>query len=234
MRVHISLPSSEFGNDDRTDAEQAETADHGSNSHWATTAVSSEIFSSKLKLIQQHWARTADILNHHYDLGQGGHQSHRGGASVGKVIHLIAARARVKGTGKSKLWEIWRDYKDVSHLITAAILISLEAQHRSRANHWQLPPDCLQPVPITDLIPHLVVAVALTFEKYGLEAPVHGSDDFLFDPATLWRIPQNIGLPSLPPPKRKVGREDIKILQERRAGHRGRRKGSSKATPVFD
>jgi hypothetical protein len=143
-------------------------------------------------------------------------------------------RAITKGTGKSKLWQIWRNYKDVSHLATAAILILTEARYRNRAEHWGLPEARLQPVSIIDLIPDLVVGVALTFEKYGLEAPVHGSEGALFDPATLWRLPENIGPPSVPPPNRTVARDDIKILNNRRAGHRGRRKGASKATPVSD
>jgi hypothetical protein len=230
--MNISSPPSEIRDDHQAEPTQRESTDH--NPHWAIKAASPDIFLKKLKLIQQHWARTADILNHHYDLGQGGHQSRRGGASVGKVIHLMDERAITKGTGKSKLWEIWRNYKDVSHLVAAALLITSEAQHRNRTERWRLPKARLQPLSIIDLIPDLVVGVALTFEKYGLEAPVHGSEGALFDPATLWRLPENIGPPSVPPPKRTVPREDIKILKNRRAGHRGRRKGPSKATPVSD
>jgi hypothetical protein len=181
MRVHISSPSSEIGNDDHADPAKLETSSSSEiryddqadpakleiadlNSHWATTAASPSIFLSKLKLIQQHWARTADILNHHYDLAQGEHQKARGGPSVGKAIHLIATNAKTKGTGQSKLWQIWRDYKDVSHLVTAAILLALEAQHRSRQEQWRTVPH-LQPVQVTHLLPDLVLAVALTFGR---------------------------------------------------------------------
>jgi hypothetical protein len=231
IRLLISLPPSETRNDDQ--AELAQRASD-SNSHWAIKAASPDTFFKKLKLVQQHWARTADILNHHYDLGQGGHQTRRGGASVGKAIHLIDEKAVTKGTGKSKLWEIWQNYKDVSHLVTAAILIAREADHRNQTEGWRLPKARLQPVQIIDLIPDLVVGVALTFEKYGLEAPVHGSEGPLFDPVTLWRLPENIGPPPVPPLTRPVPQEDIKSLNERRAGRRGRRKGPSKATPVLD
>ncbi len=230
--MHISPPPSKIGDDNQADPTRRETTDL--SPHWAIKAGSPGIFLKKLKLIQQHWARTADILNHHYDLGQGGHQSRRGGASVGKVIDLIDVKAKAKGTGKSKLWEIWGNYKDVSHLVTAAVLITHEAQHRNQTECWRLPKARLQPLSIIDLIPDLVVGVALAFEKYGLEAPVHGSEGALLDPATLWRLPENIGPPSVPPPKRTVPRDEIRILNDRRAGHRGRRKGASKATPVSD
>src|SRR5215472_9431836 len=36
------------------------------------------------KLVQQHWARVADIVHLHHDLVHGEHQNARGGASVGK------------------------------------------------------------------------------------------------------------------------------------------------------
>ncbi len=48
----------------------------------------------KLKIIQQHWARVADILHLHYDLTKGHHQKRRGGPSIGKAISLIAAICR--------------------------------------------------------------------------------------------------------------------------------------------
>jgi hypothetical protein len=246
MRVHISSKirnddqadpatlessSSEIRNDDQGDPAKLEIADL--NSHWATTAASPSIFLSKLKLIQQHWARTADILHHHYDLAQGEHQKGRGGPSVGKAIHLIATNAKTKGTGKSILWQIWRDYKDVSHLVTAANLVAAEAQHRSRTEQWRIVPR-LQPVQVTHLLPDLVLAVGLTFEKYGLDAPVHGSEGPLLDPVNLWRIPTDIRLAPISPPDRKMRTQDILILSARRAGHRGRQKDRAKATPVLD
>jgi hypothetical protein len=84
------------------------------------------------KIIQQHWARVAEIVHKHFDLAQGQHQKHRGGASVGKAIALIDANAKSKGTGAAKLWEIWKRYKDVAHLVTAAILVSGDVQTRHR------------------------------------------------------------------------------------------------------
>ena len=81
-------------------------------------------FVRKLKLTQQHWARAADIVHLHYDMTSGGHQKRRGGPSVGKAIFLVDAIAKSKGTGTAKLWEIWKTYKDVAHLVAAAVLVS--------------------------------------------------------------------------------------------------------------
>jgi hypothetical protein len=93
--------------------------------------------SRKLRLIQQHWARVADIVHHHFDFDRGQHQKTRGGASVGKAIALIAATAKSKGTGAAKLWDIWKSYKDVAHLITAAVLISGEAKVRHQKEPYR-------------------------------------------------------------------------------------------------
>ena len=48
----------------------------------------------KLKTVQQHWARVADIVHLHRDLAHGQHQVRRGGSSVGKAISLINANAK--------------------------------------------------------------------------------------------------------------------------------------------
>src|SRR5262249_28021888 len=81
-----------------------------------------------LMIIQQGWARVADIVHLHQDIALGGHQQRRGGPSVGKAIALIAANAKSKGTGTAKLWKIWKAYKGVAHLVTAAVLVAAEAQ----------------------------------------------------------------------------------------------------------
>jgi hypothetical protein len=177
-------------------------------------------------LIQKHWARAADVLHHHYDLWQGGHQVRRGGASVGKSIHIVAAGAKSPGTGKAKLWEIWSAYKDVAHLVTSAILVSAEANARG-LTHLRI-----QPVKMTMLVPDLVLSVAMTFQRYGLGAKVHGRDEPLFDLAALWRIPENIGLEPIEPPVRKIRNVEKRLLNARRAGHRGKGRSPVKATPV--
>jgi hypothetical protein len=185
------------------------------------------------KIIQQHWGRVADILHFHFDLAHGRHQSRRGGASVGKAISLIDANAKSKGTGTAKLWAIWKAYKDVAHLVTAAILVSGEAQTRHRMAPYGLTLHQLQPYRIAMLLPDLVISVAMTFERYGLDYVAHGRTEPLFDPKSLWRIPSNINLKPLAPPVRKIASTDLAVLNARRAGNRGKAK-RCKTTPVFD
>jgi hypothetical protein len=187
----------------------------------------------KLKIMQQHWTRVADIVHLHYDLTQGRHQERRGGASVGKAISLIAAKAESKGTGTAKLWENWTTYKDVAHLVTAAVLVSAEAQTRHRKAPYGLKLHQLQPYRIAMLLPELVISIAMTIETYGLKCVAVGRTEPLFDPESLWRVPPDINLPPLEPPTRRITKTDQAVLNARRAGNRGRRK-QRKTTPVFD
>ena len=183
----------------------------------------------RLTIIQQHWARVADIVHLHYDLVQGPHQERRGGASVGKTISLINANATSKGTGTAKVWEIWKTYKDVAHLVTAAVLVSGEAKTRH-----QVAPFLLQPYRMAMLLPELVISVAMTFENYGLQQVAYGRTQPMFDPESLWRIPANINLNLNPlaPPARKITRTDLAVLNARRAGNRGKA-NRRKTTPVL-
>lgn len=181
------------------------------------------VFPRGFKIIQQHWARVADIVHLHYDLDQGRHQERRGGASVGKAIALIDGNAKSKGTGTAKLWEIWKTYKDCAHLVTAAVLVSGEAQTRHRMAPYGLKLHELQPCQMAMRLPDLVISVAMTIEHYGLMHIAHGRTEPLFDPKSLWRIPRNINLTPVPILARAIRSADIKVLNSRRAGNRGRR-----------
>jgi hypothetical protein len=185
-----------------------------------------------LRMIQQHWARVADIVHLHYDLAQGRHQQRRGGASVGKAISLIAANAKSKGTGSAKLWENWTTYKDVAHVVTAALLVSAEAQTRHRKAPYGLKLQQLQPYRIAMLVPELVIAIAMSIEGYGLKCVSSSRTDPLFNPESLWRIPPDINVTPIELPTRKITKTDLAVLNARRAGNRGRRK-QRKTTPVF-
>jgi hypothetical protein len=180
-----------------------------------------------LTIIQQHWARVADIVHLHNDLVHGRHQERRGGASVGKAISLIDANAKSKGTGTAKLWEIWTTYKDVAHLVTAAVLVSAEAKTRH-----QVAPFLLQPYRMAMLLPELVISVAMTFENQGLQRVAYGRTEPMFDPASLWRIPADINLTPLAPPIRKITKTDLAVLSARRAGNRGKA-NRRRTTPVL-
>jgi hypothetical protein len=187
----------------------------------------------KLKLIQQHWARVADIVHNHYDLDGGQHQKARGGASVGKAIALIDANAKSKGTGAAKLWGIWKSYKDVAHLITAAVSIAREAQQQHRMAPCGLKLHQFQPYRVAMLLPDLVISVAISVERYGLQFLPQSRSEPMFDPETLWHIPADINLHQVELPARKMTKDFINALNERRAGNRGTA-NRPKTTPVLD
>ncbi len=202
------------------------------DAHRRSNQSAIEALGRKLKNTQKHWARVADIIHLHSDLANGGHQRARAGASVGKAISLISANAKSKGTGAAKLWEIWATYKDVAHLITAAALVSGEAQTRHRKAPFGLRLHQFQPYRMAMLLPELVIAVAMTIEKYGLGSIPYGRMKPLFDPKSLWRIPAGINVTPLPLPSRKITKRDVVVLNARRAGNRGNA-NRRKTTPVL-
>jgi hypothetical protein len=209
----------------------AEARERWLNAHRSDDQGAINALAKELKIIQQHWARVADIVHLHYDLTQGHHQRRRGGASVGKAIALIDTKARIKGTGAAKLWEIWKRYKDAAHLITAAVLVAAEVQTRNRQAPYGIRLHQFQPYRMALLMPELVIAVALTIEKYGLEFVTQGRAEPLFDPETLWRIPTDINVAPIFLPVRKITTTDVVVLNARRAGNRGQA-NRRKTTPV--
>ena len=178
----------------------------------------------KLRRIQADWLRVADIFHLYCDLIGGQRQERRGGPSIGKAITLFSKNAKNWGTGKSKLWELWTAYKDVAHLVTAASLIRKEVRNRysTPLGPMGLSPTQFVPFQMAMLMPDLVLAVAMEFERYGLGSKARPEPAFDLD--TLWRIPANINVEPLPPPIRKLRQEDIVVLHHRRAGKRGRAK----------
>jgi hypothetical protein len=178
----------------------------------------------RLSRIQHEWLRVADVLQWYCDLVHGQHQLRRGGPSIGKAITLCAAKAQSWGTSEAKFWLFWKKYKDVAHLITAASLICFEVRNRCREN----PPGPLAlsvnqflPFQMVMLMPDLVLAVALSFQETGLKKMSIAREEPAFDPETLWRIPSNINVVHVPYLIRNLGREELEILNARRAGNRG-------------
>jgi len=178
----------------------------------------------KLGRIQfDDWLRVADIFHLYCDLTGGRHQKQRGGPSIGKAITLASAKAKNWGTGKSKLWELWTAYKDVAHLVTAASLICREVRNRYSASPpgpFGLNPTQFVPFQMAMLMPDLVLAVAMEFERYGLGSEARPEPAFDLD--TLWRIPADINVAPFPPLIRKLRTQDLAVLNARRAGNRGR------------
>jgi hypothetical protein len=202
---------------------------------WSWDGASDDVpVPDKLGRIQADWLKVADIVHCYCDLIEGRHQERRGGPSLGKAVTLVVANARSRGTGKANLWKLWGAYKDVAHLVTAASLISAEARVRFR----ERPPgpsglSVTQFVPfqMALLMPDLVLAVAMEFERYGLGVVSDARSEPALDPDRTWRISPDINVLPLPPPIRKLRRQDTVVLNNRRAGNRGR---ANKTTPVSD
>jgi hypothetical protein len=189
----------------------------------------------RLGRIQHNWLRVADIFHHYSDLVAGGHQARRGGASLGKAITLVAANARSRGTKAATFWKIWSTYKDVAHLVAAATFICAEVRTRFRSQ--QISPSGLSvnqflPFQMAMLMPDLVLAVALEFERLGLDVVPHARTEATLDPETLWRIPPDINVVPIPPPVRQIRPQDLTVLNKRRAGNRGKAK-VRKTTSIF-
>lgn len=202
------------------------------NAHRYRDGTVTSALALELKIKQQHWARVADIVHLHYDLALGGHQKRRGGTSVGKAISLIATTAKSKGTGTSRLWEIWKTHKDVAHLVTAAVLISADVQTRHRKSPYGLRLTQFQPYRIAMLLPEVVLSVAMTIQDYGLQHIPYARTEPLFDPETLWRIPSDINVAPVALPVRRITTAHIAVLNARRAGNRGKAKRRD-TTPVL-
>ena len=178
-----------------------------------------------LRQIQTDWARVADIVNLHYDLTGGGHQTRRGGASIGKAIELAAAQSKGIGTSKAHLWDKWKTYKDVAHLVTAATVISADAHERAKVKpfgEFGLASQQLQPLQIAMLLPDFVLAVGLSLQNYGLAYVPQAREEPMLDPETLWRIGADINILPVAPPVRKINGVGIDVLNARRAGNRGK------------
>jgi hypothetical protein len=187
----------------------------------------------KLGRIQHDWLRTADAFHLLSDLIGGKHQARRGGPSIGKAITLAKSVAKSRGTGGATLWKMWSTYKDAAHLVTAATLVS--AQARIMADHKPFGPfglnsDQIGQFTMTMLMPDLVSAVALSFERLGLSFVPHGLEEPTLDPESLWRIPPDINVVPIPPPVRKIRLEDRVVLNKRQAGNRGKGRRSPDAT----
>jgi hypothetical protein len=182
---------------------------------------------ARLGRLQVNWARVTDVFHTYCDLVDGRHQERRGGPSLGKAIELVEKKATNRGTSQSKLWELWKAYKDVAHLVSAATLISLEARRRYYARPlgpFGLSATQIIPFQMTLLMPDFVLAVAMEFEPHGLGGTSNVRAESAFDPDTLWRIPTDINVVPIPPPMRPLNSQDIDILNNRRAGNRGRAK----------
>jgi hypothetical protein len=129
------------------------------------------VIPAKLGRIQQDWLRVADVFHRLCDLAEGRHQARRGGPSIGKAITVVEGIAKSWGTSAASLWKNWSTYKDVAHVVTAATLICAETRIVSRNQPFGplgLSVNQIIPFQMAMLMPDLLLAVALEFERYGL------------------------------------------------------------------
>jgi hypothetical protein len=184
-----------------------------------------------MRRIQYRWLRAADVFHLYYDMAKGGHQSHRGGATISKAVHLAAKNTKSLGTSEPTFWSAWKAYKDVAPLVAATIVIwantrivfsdEYVAAFRTHEDAEPIEPDRLTPFHMVLLLPDLVLAVGRGFEEFALT--ISGRPDAGVDPETLWRVPEDINVAPVPPPIRTIRPLDKLILNARRAGNRGRR-----------
>lgn len=194
-----------------------------------------------MRRIQYRWLRAADVFYLYYDLAVGGHQSRRGGATISKAVHLAAKNTKSLGTSEPTFWGAWKEFADVAPLVTAMVLIWDNARRVFRdeylgafRTHDDAEPITLNrlfPFHIALLMPDFVLAVARSFEDFAL-TKVTSRVDAGLDPETLWRIPADINVIPVPPPQRAIRGEDRRILNDRRAGNRGRRNRPQPKTPI--
>jgi hypothetical protein len=179
-------------------------------------------FLQRIPLMHQHWGRMADTVLLHYGMSEGGHQKPRGGPSVGKAIFLGAKQIKARGASQANMWEGWSTYKDAAHLIAAVIAVCADIQRRNREQPLGVGLQDMLPMRVVFLVPELVIGVGLHYQQYGLNYIAKGGSEPMFDPETLWRIPENIGIEPMLPLVREILPEEIVILNTRRAGNRGR------------
>jgi hypothetical protein len=129
---------------------------------------------------------------------------------------LIAAQSRSKGRSAASSWTVWTEFKDVAHLVTAAVLLLADAKVRTGREGWSQPV-VLSAYRVVVLAPQAVLAIGKSLQEYGLDVEVHGREGPLFDPNTVWRIPDWINVEPLRPPARKLTTSDIHVLNARRA-----------------
>jgi hypothetical protein len=184
-----------------------------------------------MRRIQYSWLRVADVFHLYYDLASGGHQSRRGGATISKAAHLAAKNTKSLGTSEPTFWGAWKTSKDVAPVVTAAVLIWANARivftdeyvsaFRTHDDAEPIKPNELTPFHIVLLMPDLVLAVGRSFQDFEL-TKINTRSDAGLDPETLWRIPPDVNVAPVSPPARNIRPEDKLVLNERRAGNRGK------------
>jgi hypothetical protein len=172
---------------------------------------------------QKRWVHVADLVRIHRALKATEFPSERGGASIGKSVYLLDRRGRAIGTGRANVWKSWKTYKDVAHLAAATGLLCVDLQRRHRRKPFRLELGDLSPVRVLLRMPEAVLSAALSFQVYGLSSLEEKTGRPLFDPKTLWRVPDDLNIEPVELPEPFLTPEETQAILTRRAGNRGKR-----------
>jgi hypothetical protein len=118
---------------------------------------------------------------------------------------------------KSQLSKDWSDFRDVAHLIAAAA--SIESHGRDRTGKEE----ASAVLTAVMLVPEVVLALALAYQRFGLTFRPHGRDVPILPPETLWRVPDAEDAPILPLLIRRLSDADLEYLSKKRRALKRRR-----------
>jgi hypothetical protein len=124
---------------------------------------------------------------------------------------------------KSRLSKDWSDFRDVSHVIAASAAVAFAGREQTKQQQASA---VLTPLL---LVPEVVLALGLAFQKFGLAFEPHGQRTSILPSKTLWRIPAIIQFDPLPLPVRRLSDADLKFLTTVRCA---RPKRDRLATPL--
>ena len=167
---------------------------------------------TKLIEVQERWPHVADVLQTVVDI----HYERRGvipgGASVSKAQDLLRGYSALPR--KSRLAKDWSDFRDVSHLIAAAAAVASASGERFKQRHASA---VLAPAL---LVPEVVVALAHSFQEFGLGFHAYRQTFSILPADTLWRVPTREDFPRLSLPVRRLSDVDLRYLTTVRRARR--------------
>jgi hypothetical protein len=169
----------------------------------------------KLTAVQQRWSRVADVLQAVVDIKHEMRRPIRGGASISKAYDLLKGYPALPR--KSQLSKDWSDFRDVAHLIAAAASIASHGRDRTGKE------EASAVLTAVMLVPEVVLALALAYQRFGLTFRPHGRDVPILPPETLWRVPDAEDAPILPLLIRRLSDADLEYLSKKRRALKRRR-----------
>ncbi|UGY22044.1 MULTISPECIES: hypothetical protein [Bradyrhizobium] len=125
----------------------------------------------------------------------------RRGPSLAKAIDLCVAHGNYRRT---QLQKLWMRYRDVAHILAAALELAREhGDHSMFLASW--------------LSPDAVMGIADGFEEFGLTLKPHGQIEPVLRPEMVWRIPPYLRNEKSYLIRRPLSERQIKFLSSRKA-----------------